>query len=184
MPFTWTEECATAFESLKRALQSPPVLAYPTHTGEYILDTDASGFAISGVLAQMQDGEEHVISYFSQALSNEERRYCVTRRELLAVVKSVKHFHSYLYGTCFTVRTDHSSLQWLLRFKNPEDQLARWFEMLGTYNFSIQFRPGRLHGNADGLSRIPCGPCATCERKEQKSQASGASMSASSVPPS
>jgi transposase InsO family protein len=171
VPFIWTEECTAAFGSLKTALQSPPVLAYPTREGEYILDTDASAFAISGVLSQMQDGEEHVISYFSQGLTKEERRYCVTRRELLAVVKSVKHFHSYLYGICFTVRTDHSSLQWLLRFKNPEDQLARWFEMLGTYNFTIQFRPGRLHGNADGLSRIPCGPCTSCERKEDKDRA-------------
>jgi transposase InsO family protein len=166
--FVWTEECTSAFNRLKQALVSPPILAYPSPDGNYILDTDASNFAISGILSQLQHGEEKVIAYYSQALSKEERRYCVTRRELLAVVKSVKHFHYYLYGVDFQVRTDHGSLAWLLNFKNPEDQLARWLELLGMYKMHIKHRPGRLHGNADGLSRIPCGPCPSCTRKEAK----------------
>ena len=145
---------------------SPPILAYASPEGRFILDTDASNYGISGVLGQMQDGKERVIGYFSRSLSKEERRYCVTRRELLAIVKSVEHYHHYLYGLeSFTVRTDHGSLRWLLRFKNPEDQMARWLTKLGMYNMEIEFRPGRFNSNADGLSRIPCGPCKRCHKK-------------------
>ena len=61
-----------------------------------------------------------------------------------------------MYGQTFKVRTDHGSLQWLLRFKNPEGQIARWLETLSSYQFIIEHRPGRLHGNADALSRRPC----------------------------
>jgi hypothetical protein len=64
---------------------------------------------------------------------------------------AVKHFHHYLYGVHFTVRTDHGALSWLTNFKNPEGQLARWLEVLGCYNFTIKHRAGIRHGNADGL---------------------------------
>ena len=72
---------------------------------------------------------------------------------LLAIVVSVKHFHHYLMGKKFLVRTDHGALRWLMNCKNPEAQVARWLEVLGSYNFDIEHRPGRYHGNADGLSR-------------------------------
>ncbi|CAG2215770.1 unnamed protein product [Mytilus edulis] len=97
-----------------------------------------------------------------------ERQYCVTRRELLAIVSAIRNFHHYLYGSPFLVRTDHGALNWLLRFKNPEGQMARWLEVLNTYNFEVQHRPGRLHGNADGLSRRPCYPCSHCNKQDQK----------------
>jgi hypothetical protein len=69
----------------------------------------------------------------------------VTRRELLAVVASIKHFHHYLYGKHFKVRSDHGALSWLLNFKNPEGQLARWFEVLASYDFRIEHRAGLEH---------------------------------------
>ena len=65
----------------------------------------------------------------------------------------------YLYGRKVTVRTDHAALRWLLNFKNPEDQLARWLEVISEYDMTIQHRPGRKHGNADGLSRKACKQC-------------------------
>ena len=74
-----------------------------------MLDTDASAFAMGGVLSQIEDGVERPIAYFSKVLSKPERNYCVTRRELLAVVSSIKHFHHYLYGKDFLVRTDHGA---------------------------------------------------------------------------
>jgi hypothetical protein len=85
-------------------------------------------------------------------------------------VKSVKHFHHYLYGRHFKVRTDHGSLTWLLNFKNPEGQLARWFELLSSYDFTIEHRAGLSHSNADALSRRPCadGDCKHCTRAESK----------------
>jgi transposase InsO family protein len=64
------------------------------------------------------------------------------------------------------IRTDHGALKWLLTFKNPEAQVARWIEVLGNYQFEIQHRAGKLHGNADGLSRQPCAGqnCKQCDK--------------------
>ena len=103
-------------------------------------------------------------------LTRPEQQYCVTRRELLAVVESVKYFHHYLLGRHFVVRTDHGSLKWLMRFKNPEGQMWRWIRVLSTYDFEIQHWPGKHHGNADGLSQRPCQECRHCERQEFKEQ--------------
>ena len=141
-PFNWTQECEDAFQKLKTALVTAPILAFPDMSKHFILDTDASGFGIGAVLSQMHDNKEVVIAYFSKALSRPQRQYCVTRRELLAVILGIKHFHHYLYGTRFIVRTDHGALTWLLRFKNPEGQMARWLETLNTYNFEVYHRPG------------------------------------------
>ena len=91
--FEWTTDCETAFNSLKEALTNAPVLTYPDPSKEFILDTDASGVGLGSVLSQNQDGCEKVIGYYSRTLSKSERQYCVTRRELLAVVEAVKHFH-------------------------------------------------------------------------------------------
>ena len=92
---------------------------------------------MGAVLSQKQDGVERVISYYSKSLSKAERNYCVTRRELLAVVSSVKHYHHYLYSAKFTIRTDHSALHWLLKtFKNPEGQVSRWIEVLSANNIA------------------------------------------------
>lgn len=81
-------------------------------------------------------------------------------------MSSIKHFHHYLYGKDFLVRTDHGALTWLLKLQNPEGQVARWVEVLQTYNFKIEHRPAKQHGNIDGLSRRPCSPCNHCDKKE------------------
>lgn len=109
--FVWDENCHIAFDQLKRALTSAPIVSYPNEKGLFILDTDASNLNLGAVLSQVQDGLEKVICYYSKTFSAVKRRYCVTRRELLAIVSSVKHFHHYLYGKPFT---DHGSLTWLL----------------------------------------------------------------------
>ena len=152
--FMWTSDCQTAFDELKDHLTSAPVLSFPNFDNNFILDTDASNTGIGGVLSQLQDdGTERVIAYASRVLTRPERRYCVTRRELLSVVTFTHHFRPYLLGGKFTIRTDHGSLIWLSNFKEPEGQLARWIEQLQEYNFAIIHRPGRKHGNADALSR-------------------------------
>ncbi|CAC5369319.1 unnamed protein product [Mytilus coruscus] len=167
--FEWTEACNCSFEHLKKLLISAPILGYPINDGGFILDTDASNVGMGAVLSQIQDGEERVIGYFSKTFSKSERNYCVTRKELLTIVSAVKNFHHYLYGRSFTVRTDHGSLRWLVNFKNPEGQLARWLETLGAYNFQIIHRPGRIHSNADALSRRPCpDDCSYCSKVEDK----------------
>ena len=164
--FVWTKSCSEAFASLKDKLTSAPVLAYPEMGKVFILDCDASDVAIGGVLSQMEDDKEHVIAYGSKCLTKAERRYCVTRRELFAIVHFVKHFKQYLYGVKFLVRTDHGSLRWLFNFKEPEGQVARWIETLSTYQFEVQHRPGKQHSNADALSRIPCKQCGRIDHRD------------------
>ena len=73
----------------------------------------------------------------------------------MAAVHFVKYFRHYLYGRQFTLLTDHSALRWIMTFKDPEGQLARWMDVLSTYDFAIEHRPGKLHGNVDDLCREP-----------------------------
>ena len=89
------------------------------------------------MLSQIIDGEEKVIAYGSRVLTKQERRYCVTRKELLAVVHFVKIYRHYLVGRKFVLMTDHASLRWLRSFKHPEGQVARWLEILNTYDFDL-----------------------------------------------
>uniref|UniRef100_A0AAZ1X8S4 Gypsy retrotransposon integrase-like protein 1 n=1 Tax=Oreochromis aureus TaxID=47969 RepID=A0AAZ1X8S4_OREAU len=168
----WGDACAAAFAQLKEDLTRAPVLAYPDARQPFIVDTDASNVGVRAVLSQQGEAGERVVAYFSRALGRAERNYCVTRRELLAVVLAVRHFRPYLHGCRFLLRTDHASLTWLLNFKHPEGQVARWLEVLQGYDFEIQHRAGRQHGNADALSRRPCMAveCRYCLRQEERAQ--------------
>ena len=133
---------------------------------------DASGEGVGAVLSQAWPEGERVVAYYSKALRKAEQRYCVTRRELLAVVFATRHFKYYLCGRPFTIRTDHASLQWLMTFREPEGQLARWLEELQGYEFIVIHRAGERHGNADVLSRRPCSEygCWYCDRREAREQ--------------
>ena len=96
----------------------PPVLAYPTRDGHFVLSTDASDTGMGAVLEQEQ-GEggrvvKWVIAYASKKLNVSHRRYCTTNKELLAVVTATELFKYYLTGRNFTVETDHACLTWLL----------------------------------------------------------------------
>jgi hypothetical protein len=113
------------------------VLGYPLPDAPFILDTDASNQAVGAVLSQLQDGQEQDIAYYSQTLSHPQRQYCTTRRELLAVIEAIQHFHHYLYGCHFTVRSYHAALKWLLSFRNPEGKIAHWIQRLQEYDFEI-----------------------------------------------
>ncbi|GBN57088.1 Transposon Ty3-I Gag-Pol polyprotein [Araneus ventricosus] len=135
-----------------KALTTSPVLTYPRTDKEFILDTDASNEEIGAVLSQKIGNEECVNAYFSKSLGKPERNYCVTRKELLAIVKSIEHFYHYLHGRKILLRTDHASLRWLLIFREPEGQISRCSQRLQEYDFEIQHRKGTSHGNADALS--------------------------------
>ena len=153
--FKWTDECQAAFEKLKASLMSAPILAYPDPHKTFILDTDASDAGIGAVLSQEEAGYERVIAYASRALTKQERKYATTKKELLSMVTFTKHFKHYLLGKEFVLRTDHGSLRWLHNFQELEGQLARWLEQLANFQYKIVHRPGRVHSNADALSRLP-----------------------------
>ena len=147
-----------AFEMLKCRLTHYPVLAPPLPEGKYIIDTDASDFAMGAVLQQEQFGTVRVIAYASKTFDASERMYCTTRKELAAVIYALKEFRHYvLGGRLFLLRTDHGALTSLFKVPIPIQQQARYLSFLADYNFDIQHRAGSQHGNSDGLSRRPCG---------------------------
>ena len=148
-------------------LTTSPILVYPDLTKLFILDTDASNHSLGAVLSQVHDGKEKVVCCDSRLLSKEERNYCVTRRELLAVVLFTNKFRSYLLGKPFRLRSDHGSLLWLHNFKEPEGQLARWIEKLQEFGYEILHRQGNRHSNADSLSLITCNQRNTRQGKLQ-----------------
>ena len=166
VPFVWDRSCSSTFNTLRDALIHAPILAFPTETGQYILDTDASNFGLGGVLSQIQGDVERVVAYCSRALRPSQRCYCATKREMLAAVAMCTQFRSYLRGAKFTLRTDHKSLVWLHRFKDTEGMMVRWLHALQQFQFSIIHQPGDDHGNADGLSRVPVSPCRQCTKPD------------------
>lgn len=153
--FLCEETHEEAFIRAKTALVSAPCLSYPRPEGLFVLDTDASDHAIGAVLSQVQDGKETVICYGSHVLLKPQRKYCTTRKELLAVVKFCRHFRHYLLGRRYMVRTDHNSLVWLMRFKHIEGQLARWLKEMAQFDMEILHRPGNKHTNTDAMNRLP-----------------------------
>lgn len=153
--FRWGEECQVAFNQLKATLITAPVLSYPDPNKTFILDTDASDVGVGAVLSQEEGGLERVIAYASQALTKEERKYATTKKELLAMVTFTKYFKHFFLGKEFVLHTDHNSLRWLHNFQGLEGQLARWVEQLASFHYKIVHRPGKQHGNADALSRLP-----------------------------
>jgi len=160
--FFWGRAQQNAFEELQQALLDVPTLNHP-ETGlehEFVLDTDASGFAVGGALSQKINGVEHPIGFASKTLSRTQRNYCTTYRELYAIVEMITHFRHYLWGRKFLLRTDHSSLRWLKNYSDADGMLARWLAKLEQYDFRIEHRAGKNHGNADGLSR-----CHSCKNE-------------------
>jgi len=157
--FNWSPKAQQAFEHLKRALAETVILAYPQPNQIFIFDTDASDVSVGAILSTMVDGVECPIAFFSRVMNSSQRNYCPTRRELLAVIAGLQHFRHYLVGASVILRTDHYSLKWLKTFKRPEGILARWIMTLAEFDYKVEHRPGRLHSNADGLSRPFCKQC-------------------------
>lgn len=153
IPFKWETTQQQAFDKLIAALTSHPVLRQPDLTKPFVIHTDASGYALGAVLSQWQDGLEYACAFISRTLNKHEINYGITEKECLAVVFAVNQFRPYVYGTKFTVVTDHSALKWLMSVSEPAGRLARWAMSLQCFDFDIQHRRGVKHTNADALSR-------------------------------
>ncbi len=154
LPFTWTDTDQKAFETLRTCLTTPPILAYPDFDQEFLLFTDACDYGVGAVLSQIQNGNEVVIAYASKQLKKAELKYATVEKEAWAVVSAIKHFRHYLLDKPFTVISDHRPLQWLEEQKDNNGRLGRWAILLASVNYKIKYRPGRIHQNADCLSRL------------------------------
>lgn len=151
--FNWTETQQNAFQTLKFKLCSEPILKYPNFQEPFILTTDASDFAISGILSQGNIPDDLPVSYASRTLNPAERNYSTIEKELLAIVWAVRYYRPYLYGRTFTIYTDHKPLTYLFNVKDPSSRLLRWRLKLEAYSYTIKYKPGKKNNNADALSR-------------------------------
>ncbi|XP_032367401.1 uncharacterized protein LOC116686492 [Etheostoma spectabile] len=157
-PITWTPECQRAFDQLREALLTTPVLAYADFSQPFRLYTDASLDGLGAVLAQVQKGRERVIAYASRSLQPTERNdqnYSSFKLELLALKWAVtEKFKDYLYGAEFTVFTDNNPLVHLETARLGAVE-QRWAAQLANFRYVIKYRPGAQNKNADALSRLP-----------------------------
>ncbi|XP_075697048.1 uncharacterized protein LOC142662718 [Rhinoderma darwinii] len=150
----WAPACEEAFTALKTALTTAPVLAAPDYKRRFLVQTDASTYGIGAVLSQIDAaGHEHPVAFISRKLLDREVAYATIEKECLAIVWALKKLQPYLYGRDFTIVTDHNPLTWLNRVSGDNGRLLRWSLSLQPYSFSIQYKRGSQHQNADGLSR-------------------------------
>jgi hypothetical protein len=154
-PFTWTEHEQRAFEVLKKAITSAPILIIPDASQPYVVTTDASGFATGAILQQDHGQGLQPIAFMSHKMNAAERNYPVHEQELLAVVHALREWRHYLHGAEFEVVTDHMSLKHFLSQPRLSARQARWSEFMQEFTMKITHRPGRLNNAADALSRRP-----------------------------
>ncbi|HVX01066.1 MAG TPA: RNase H-like domain-containing protein, partial [Candidatus Babeliaceae bacterium] len=156
-PYIWTNEHQLAFDTLKQKLTTYPVLRIPDYNKPFILDTDASTIGIGGILQQYDENinAPYVVSYFSRKLTEAEKKHSITDLEAIAMRDSIRKFSRYLIGRTFKVRTDHISLTYIQNLKTLTGKLGRISLDLQAYDYTIEYKPGRLHTNVDCLSRLP-----------------------------
>ncbi|KAK7087691.1 hypothetical protein V1264_021708 [Littorina saxatilis] len=155
----WTADCQQAFDRLKDALTSTPVLGYADYSKPFILETDASLHGFGAVLTQEQGGKKRVIAYASRTLRPGEKNpvnYSSMRLELGALRWAIcEKFRGYLLGAQFVVLTDNNPLRYLTTAKLGAVE-QRWVAQLATFDFTVQYRSGRSNVAADVLSRALC----------------------------
>jgi len=151
----WGARQQVAFVELKRALQSTPVLALPDPSLPFVVNCDASGYAVGAVLQQDRGSGLQPIAFLSKKLTGAETRYPVHEQELLAIITALTSWKHYLSGTAvpIRVRTDHKSLVHFRTQPMISGRQTRWLEVLANYNYVIEYVKGDDNGAADALSR-------------------------------
>ena len=155
--FTWNNAAEESFQRIKKELCEAPVLGMPTEKGMYVLDTDASVVAISGILHQEQEWNGKTvlrpIAYGSKVLSDTEMKYGAPKAEMFAVVIFVEKYRAYLGSEPFKLRVDNRALSWLKTYSMDQSYIGRWIVRLDGYNMIIEQRTRDKHQNADSLSK-------------------------------
>ena len=149
----WSPAADTSFRTLRQALCDSPILATPDFGKPFVLCTDASDVGVGAVLAQVQDGVEHPVTYISRKLLKHERNYATVEKEGLAIKWALERLQYYLLGREFVLITDHAPLKWMITNKNNNARITRWFLTLQDFKFTVEHRPGKENKIADALSR-------------------------------
>ncbi|TPX37422.1 hypothetical protein SmJEL517_g00640 [Synchytrium microbalum] len=156
-PFIWTDKEDLAFKSLRDLIMSEPVLVHPDYERPFIVETDASDFAIGAVLSQLQTDNRrpHPIAFVSRKLLTAERNYSVYDKELLAIIFALKEWRAYLLGAKMPIQilTDHANLTYFAQKQALTPRHARWAAYLAEFDFYLVHRPGKANAAADALSR-------------------------------
>ncbi|HXN89892.1 MAG TPA: RNase H-like domain-containing protein, partial [Candidatus Sulfotelmatobacter sp.] len=158
VPFLWTPKAQAAFENLKKAFTTAPILRHFDQSRPAIIETDASDYAEGGVLSQLgDDGELHPCAFFSRKFKDAEINYEIYDKEMMAIVDCMETWRHHLEGSGHraTVYSDHKNLLWFTETKVLNRRQARWAEKLSRFDFVIVFRPGKDQGKPDALSRRP-----------------------------
>lgn len=156
-PFEWSDDAEHAFRNLREAFTRAPIMRHFDLERPIKVETDASGFAIAGILSQLyEDSQWHPVAFFSRKLKDVELRYETFDQELLAIVDSFKHWRHYLEGSVVPIQvyTDHRNLMGLARVTQLNGRQARWAMLLAGYDFVIHHREGKSNP-ADAPSRRP-----------------------------
>lgn len=159
--WSWSREQQSAFDHVKELLTSDTVLTHYDQTKPTVLACDASPYGVGAVLSHTYpDGSERPIAYASRKLGPAEKRYSQLDKQGLAIIFGVKRFHQYLAGRHFTILSDHKPLQYLFQETRGIPTLAsariqRWALTLAAYDYSIEYKQGPDHANADVFSRLP-----------------------------
>jgi hypothetical protein len=153
-PFEFDDECLNAFQILKKALISTPIIQPLDWSLRFEIMCDASDYAVGAVLGQTKDIKHNAISYASKTLSGPQLNYATTEKELLAVVFAIDKFRSYLVGAKVIVYTDHVALKYLLTKKYAKPQLIRWILLLQEFDLEIKDKKGIENSIANHLSRM------------------------------
>ena len=156
----WGKPQQNAFQEAKQQLTSKCLLVHFDPGKPLLLSCDASPYGVGAVLSHLVDGEEKPIAFASRTLAPAEKRYSQIDKEGLAIIFGVKKFNQYLLGRKFTIYSDHKPLKHLFKEGRAVPPLAssriqRWALTLGAYNYTMMYRPGKEHSNADVLSRLP-----------------------------
>ena len=154
IPFFFDDDCVEAFEILKKALISAPIVQPPNWNLPFEIMCDASDYAVGAVLGQRVDKKLNPIQYTSKTLDNAQRNYATTKKEFLAVVFACDKFRPYIVDSKVTIHADHASIKYLMEKKDAKPRLIRWVLLLQEFDLHIVDRKGAENPVADNLSRL------------------------------